>query len=101
MKEKVVSYIRNFPKCISFTATTGETKDFLSNVPKRDIPITTLHTDHCDPTDRQGKWKKHICISFGRFFMIMNVFGIVCITVYSKDFAGPIFVNLMEIDKCE
>lgn len=57
MKPKVDKYIKSCSKCIAFIPNSGKPEGTLHNIPKGDIPFTTLHVDHLTPASRSKSSK--------------------------------------------
>lgn len=54
IKTKVCDHIKSCLKCIAFTPNSGKSEGLLHNIPKSDVPFSTLHIDHLAPASRSG-----------------------------------------------
>lgn len=54
MKTKVKNHIKGCLKCVAFTPNSGKPQGLLHNIPKSDVPFSTLHIDHLSPASRSG-----------------------------------------------
>lgn len=60
IKEKVINYIRNCLKCITYSPVSGKSPGVLHSIPKGNVPFATLHIDHYGPLEKTSSGKKYV-----------------------------------------
>lgn len=60
IREKVVNYIKNCLKCITYSSVSGKPFGILHNIPKGNILFLTIHVDHYGPLEKTPTGKKYI-----------------------------------------
>lgn len=60
MKEKVKNDIANCLRCIEFSLSSGKKEGYLHSILEDNLPFSTVHIDHCGPSEKTGHGYKYI-----------------------------------------
>lgn len=74
MKQKIVKYIRNCPKCLSYSPTAGKREGMSHTIYKGKVPFEAIHIDHYGPMDRTHKIKQYILIVIDGFTKYVKLY---------------------------
>lgn len=83
---------------ITTTPTSGKTERILYNIPKGNVPFSTIHIDHLDPLNREHFPKRYVFLVIDAFTKYIKLYGtkttstkevISCLKLYFSYYSKP------------